>query len=1434
MAKKILTISFILFLPLIILSNNLNIKFERISIDQGLSQSNVYDILQDSQGFMWFGTEDGLNKYDGYDFTVYKHDPNNPSSISHNYIWSLYEDRSGVMWVGTWGGGLNKFDRQKDKFTHYHYDPDDSNCLTDNTIMSIIEDKNGLLWIGTMYGGLNKFEPQTGKFTHIKHNPGNPNSLSNNSIITIYEDNSGIIWIGTFGGGLNKFDQEAGQFTHYYYDPDKPYSLSSNIVVSIFEDKFGVLWVGTESAGLNRFDRDNDQFICYQHDPSDPKSLSNNKVIKLYEDEAGIFWIGTWGGGLNKFDREKEQFTHYLNDPYNPNSLSNNAINSMYEDRSKVLWIGTFGGGLNKFYREKAQFTNYSQIPDGINVLRNISVWSLYQSNFEEMNELLVGTWDRGLYIVNQNTGTISNYQHDPNDSNSLSHNTITSLFEASLTGKNILWIGTSEGLNRFNRETGQFKRYFHNPDDPNSISDNIVRSICGDKSGNIWIGTRYGGLNKLENKTSKFSRYLNDPNNPSCLNHNAVITIFDSKYSGRDILWIGTYGGLNKFDQKSEQFTHYIHDPDDPHSINNNIVRSIYEDPSGILWVGTYGGLNRFDPSTGQFSYYTEEDGLPSNVINGILEDSSSNLWLSTNNGLSKFNPKTKIFRNYDVNDGLLSNEFNIEACLKSEDGRMFFGSSNGLNIFHPDSIRDNTNIPPIMITDIQIFHKSIPIKRESLYQEDDGYQLPQHISTLDEINLSYKESIFSFEFSALDYHGPQKNQYAYMMVGVDPDWVYTDAYNRFATYTNLDPGTYIFRVKGSNNDGLWNEEGTSLKIMITPPWWRTTWAYGSYILLLVFAVATTWRAHVKRLRIKHQLEIEHLQTEKLQAVDQMKSRFFANVSHEFRTPLTLIKGPVKQMLDNEFNEKKREVYGTILRYSDRLLHLINQILDLSKLESGSMTLKVNQTDLIPFLKGIIQSFASLADYKNIFFEFNTTIESLIGYVDRDKLEKIVTNLLSNAFKFTPERGRVEVAVLNPPVSPLMHKGGIKGGSGENIEIRISNTGPGIPPDQLERIFDRFYQADHSYKKDSEGSGIGLALTKELVQVCHGEIRVESEPHKVTTFTVLMPIAKEYFKPEEFFEELETGERILETGKEVLQGEHSEDLPESRIQDQTPSIEIPEVGSDSEFRSPVSLPDVRQKASGFRSPLLLIVEDNPDMTAYISSFLEPEYRIISAENGQEGWEKALQKFPDLVISDVMMPIMDGFELCYKLKNDENISHIPVILLTAKADVDSRIEGLEFGADDYISKPFDAKELHVRVNNLIEQRKKLREKFSQTIEIQPAEITASSMDERFFKRLLDVFEQHLVESHFSTADFAREVGMSRSTLHRKLQALTNQPTHEFLRSLRLKRAAQLLKKSAGTVTEIAYAVGFNNLSYFSRVFRQQFGQSPREFTHKNQ
>ncbi len=830
----ILTLLIVLSLPTKLYAAE-TVQFEHITVNQGLSQSNAVCMLQDSQGFIWIGTQDGLNKYDGYNFTVYKYDELDPHSLSYNFVLSIYEDKSGTIWIGTDGGGLNKFNRETEQFTRYQHESNNPNSLSNNRVWSIYEDHLGTLWIGTDGGGLDKFERETGQFTHYRHDPNDSKSLTNDIILSIYEDRLGNFWIGT-GEGLNKFNRETEQFIHYTRDLNDPKSLSDNTILSIYEDQSGRLWIGTNGGGLNKFDRKTGQFTHYTHDPNDPKSLSEDSVSAIIEDHSGNLWLATssWYGNpfataLNKFDPETEQFTHYTHNSANPDSLKDNLVYSLFIDNSEMLWIGTGFTGIYKLDTKDQKFRHYKNELANLNSLSDNHVSSLYE---DHLGTLWIGTFDGGLNKFDHKTGQFTHYTHDPNNTNSLSSDFVWSVYEDHL---DTLWIGTFKGgLNQFERETGQFAHYTYDSNNPNSLSDNNVISIYEDHLGTLWISTYNGGLNQFERKTGQFTHYINDPNNPHSLSDNKIFSIYEDQ-SGT--LWIGTLTkGLNKFNRETGEFTRYTHEPNNPNSLSYDRVLSMYEYPAGTLWIGTYGGgLNKFDIATETFTHYTEKDGLPNNSVLGILGDDEGHLWLSTGKGLSKFNPETETFRNYDVGDGLQGNEFGgIKAYFKRKTGEMFFGGLNGFNAFYPEQVKDNPHIPPIVITDFRIFDKSV--------------KLDTAISETKEIKLSYKDNFFGFEFAALDYTNPQKNQYAYKLEGFDKDWIYSGT-RRYATYTSLDGGTYTFRVKGSNNDGVWNEEGASLKIIITPPPWKTWWAYTLYVVALVSAVCgyVQWRTRAQ-----------------------------------------------------------------------------------------------------------------------------------------------------------------------------------------------------------------------------------------------------------------------------------------------------------------------------------------------------------------------------------------------------------------------------------------------------------------------------------------------------------------------------------------------------------------------------------------------------------
>jgi DNA-binding NtrC family response regulator/ligand-binding sensor domain-containing protein len=847
--------------PSNIYSQSSDLIFEQIFLDQGLSQSIVKCILQDEKGFMYFGTEDGLNRYDGYKFTVIRNDPENLNSISYNDINTIYQDHLGNIWIGTFNAGLNKYDPDNNKVTRFIYDPNNINTISHNNINAIIEDNDGAIWIGTD-NGLNKiFLEGTTKenytIARYYNNANNPNSLGNNAVHAIQQDKFGIVWVGT-EGGLDKLipdQQNPGNiiFKHYSYNASDPNSLSNNFIRTIYEDAQGILWIGTDS-GLNMLyeDKEEVKFVVYKHNSSDIYSISHNQIYAVCQDQTGLLWIGTNGGGINLFNTESKRFTRYVHDPQDKRSLSYNEIRSLYRDRSGIMWIGTYGGGIDKVSGDKQKFLLYKSMPNDKNTLSHPIIWTIYE---DDNGILWIGTHGGGLDRLDRAANKYEHFKHNPDDPNSLSNNIVRVVLKDS---SGLLWIGThGGGINKFDPIKKTFKVIKNESGNSNSLGHDEIRDIYKDKSGIIWIGTYGKGLDRYDELNRTFVHYRNDSENPASISNDFVRVIFES-HSG--VLWIGTEGGgLNKFNKENGTFKAYRSDPNDSLSISNDYIFAIHEDKSGALWLGTWGGgLNKFDPITEKFENYTIKDGLPSEAIYGILEDEKGNFWLSTNNGLSRFNPEDGFFKNYNVKDGLQNNEFNGGSYFKSKSGEMFFGGITGFNAFYPEDLKDNTYVPPLVITSFQKFNKEV--------------EFDKPIYSINQIDLSYEDYVFSFEFASLDFSAPEKNKYLYKMEGLDKEWISTSSSRRFATYTTLPPGDYIFKVKGSNSDGFWNEAGASINITIHPPFWVTWWFRGLLILIIAFSGYLLYKKRVKNLEEKRKALSERL-NEKTKLSDKLQS---------------------------------------------------------------------------------------------------------------------------------------------------------------------------------------------------------------------------------------------------------------------------------------------------------------------------------------------------------------------------------------------------------------------------------------------------------------------------------------------------------------------------------------------------------------------------------
>ena len=1324
--------------------------FEHLGPDEGMSSYIAPCMIQDKTGYLWFGTYNGVDRYDGNSFISYKHEPDNPNSINSGSVQALYEDKDGYIWIGT-SLGLDKLDPATRNFKHYVLHQSKTGIEFSNYVLSICEDDFGMLWIGTG-DGLNIFDKATGKFTIFKHDSTNTSSISNNYIHALLVDKKGSLWIGT-GNGLDKLDRKTGKFLHYWHDPknlngsiridwDNSIEYSSSYQINyIYEDNVGMIWLCTNGQGLIEVNPEDGSYITYKHDEKDPESLislTSDNIEAIAQDHNGIYWIGTKYNGLNKFNKQTNKFTYYFHDDFDPGSLSINMILSICCERSGTIWITTFNG-LNKINRKKFPFKQYNNIEN---------------------------SWDKSFgtsaSVINSNNGKLwvqtgngETLKFDPESDKFFPQ------FNSNKTGKNYIaednagniFIKSSAGGIYLKGKNGQISRIKYSSG--KEFNQKVYCIYTQPSNDTAWVGTLEGGIfyiNK-QNKTISLIKSVNT----------SIKCIYKDSFG---LLWAGTKdAGLIQYYESRKKFVLFKSDVNDPRSISGDLITTIYEDEKKNVWFGTNIGLNKYIRSTNSFIHYTEMEGLPNNLIFAIEGDPHGNLWFSTNKGISKLNPETGKIKNYDVTYGFASNRFYFTGC-QTKNGEIYFGGPGGITRFHPDSIRENPYIPPIVITSIKLFNKSIRFRKE--------------------IKLHYNENFLSFDFAGLSYVSPERNQYAYKMEGIDRDWVYSGNTHN-VSYTNMEPGKYTFKVRGSNNDWVWNEVGTSISIIISPPWWRTTWAYIFYGFTFVLSLYGLRRYELNRVRLKDKIKLDEAVLKEREETDKIKSRFFANISHEFRTPLTLILGPAEKINSQTSSDIVKDS-SIIKRNSKRLLQLVNQLLDLSKLEAGKLKLEATKANIVSFVKGIALSFESLSEEKDITLKIFSEKDLIEVYFDKEKMIKILTNILSNAFKFTEQDEKITIAIKE---------------NINNVEIKIRDTGIGIPQEEIPKLFDRFYQVDFSYTKEYEGTGIGLALTKELVELHHGSISVESEVGQWTEFTIKFPLGKKHLMEDEVLAEEKPDKTKIPVDEENYL------IPKS-------------VGINLTDNDGVN-------SSKEDKTIILVVEDNYDMREYIKESLGEDYLVEEAINGEQGVRKAEKIIPDLIISDMMMPKMDGNEMTRILKNDEKTSHIPIIILTARSGQENKLEGLQTGADDYLTKPFDIKELQIRMENLISIRKKLQEKYSKNNYIgKQDKKKLSSLDEKFMNKVMEVVENHLGEEDFSIEEFDKKLGMGRVQIYRKLKALTGKSPSRYIRTIRLIKARKMIIEKQGNISEIAYSVGFAAPQYFTKCFREEFGYTPSD------
>jgi signal transduction histidine kinase/ligand-binding sensor domain-containing protein/DNA-binding response OmpR family regulator len=1343
--------------------------FRHLTIEDGLSQGAVYSLLQDSRGFIWIGTKDGLNRYNGYTFTVYQHDTFDSTSISNNYVTSTYEDAHGDIWVGTLSGGLNRFDRQQNVFQRYVFPKVDTLTQNRNHIIAISEDRGGNIWVATRDGlfCLPSTErlAKTPKFRIFRHDPENPTSINHNFIQSMLLTDDQKLWIGT-SEGLNMLELSdlptSGKFHRYIFNQGPKRPDSDNHVFSIYQAADQTLWLGS-IAGVYRMNPETGEFKLFPHRYQTFRRGWGN-VYDIAESTDQTLWMTT-PDGLMVFNPVTYTYQYFQHHPDLPTTLNSNRLTVLIRDLSGVMWIGTNGYGINIHDPKTNRFKTFKRPKNYPSRITRFSITALL---VDSRGKTWIGS--DVLYLWNRQTNTLQSFETDSKSPEDFGNTRIYDIME---DHKGNIWVASFEGLYRYTPANGKIRHYLLPLESRSTPLEKGIYVVLEDRAHNIWYASEYYFI-RLNPETGETHRYRYRKQ----LAKRSLSGLLED-HQGK--FWLGTDIGLVCFNPVNKQFEYFRSDPSEPTSISSNVIRTICKDPKNpekILWIGTAGGgLNRFDMTTKEFSHFTTKEGLSNDVVYGILPDSMGNLWLSTNKGLSRFNPTDRSFRNFDINDGLQSNEFNTGAYTKSPDGEMYFGGINGINHFFPSQIIDNQHKPLVVITDLRIANTSLSPRTHPTI-------LKTEISETREIYLTYKDNIITIEFAALDYSAPLKNRYAYKLEGFNESWIQNGT-NRSATFTNLSAGSYNFRVKAANNDGVWNENGATLAMHITPPPWRSWWAFSIYFCTIMALFYLIRKYEMGRIQLRNRLEREHLETLRIRELDKMKSRFFTNISHEFRTPLTIILGQIESLKQEPISAKYMRKLEVANRNAQRLLTLINQLLDLSKLESGKTTLNAKCHNIVSFVRQIAASFEFMAEQRNIGLVFQPSPTLIPVMFDAEKMEKVFFNLFSNAIKFTPEGGQIVVeCMIGDEAQKIPHK---------MVAVRISDTGTGIAPDHLAHIFDRFYQADNSLTQSFNGSGIGLALVKEIVELHNGLVLVHSEETLGSEFFVCLPIADHHH-----LTEASTPRRLYPTDL----AENGELMPVKSVNR--------------------TIPDTDQ-------PIVLVVEDNPEIREYILEQLSDQYCIHEAENGVIGINAAQNNIPDLIISDVMMPEMDGFQLCRHIKTDEKTCHIPVILLTAKVDLENKIEGLECGADSYLTKPFSAKELRIRVQNLIQQRRELRKHFSSATVIRPAEVSTTPIDQMFLERILKEIEIRISDEHFSVEKLADHVGMSVSQLNRKLNALIDQPAGQLIRSQRLQRAADLLKQNAGNVAEICYQVGFSDQANFSRAFKKQFGVSPSAY-----
>lgn len=1324
-------------------------NFINIGSKEGLSSNIVNDILKDRYGYLWFSTDDGLNKFDGTHFTVYRKDPDRPGSIVSNDITDLYEDRKGNLWIGT-GVGLVCYNRKKDSFTDY-------SDITDFFVTSVCSDQSGNIWVAG-YDGITILDPikrrvlcSTALSTLKK---GQRSKIS--GVLKLFNDSRGRIWIGTNNGIYLYQDKRA--LRYYSHDPQKQSSLTDNRVRAICEDSQGNIWFGTDN-GLSMFNAPAEGFMNYRN-TSNPESLNSDIIYTIAADTDGKLWVGT-EEGLTILDCQTGKAKRIDHSFKNQSGFVGKSVKSILIDDQGIYWLATFRAGVNK-YDKNLPFFNFRQV--NVNTSKGLHTSVVTSFAKAGAEAIYFGTDGGGLQLFDFGSGLVSRVPGPP-----YLRDGDLAVLCMEIVGRE-LWMGTYlQGIQIMDLYTKKW-RQLRKSEKGGGISDNNVFSLKKDSEGNVWIGTNGQGLDKFDAKNGRFYHYAITESDRYKLGLNGYIRTIEEDLQGN--IWIGSNGsGLAVYKPGAET---KIYDRLNS-TLPTNYINSLYLARDGKMWIGLRGALAYWDSQKNDFVCFSEKSGIANAVIYKIMEDNTGKIWVSTNKGLSCFNPRRRTFTNFSHHNGLQRNPFVMGAGLKLASGRMFFGGTDGINYFEPKDMPHRITAPRVVLTDFKVSNRSVI--------PSDNAELSEHISVARNIRIDYKQNI-SLSFSALNYTSPYENQYAYKLDNFDREWNYVGK-NTTAYYTNLSPGYYTFRVRAISESGSWRSKESTIRIYVSPPLWLRWYAFLFYALLVAGVLWYSRYKTISRLKVRFRekeeqlaalrlLEEEKREAERQREFDQLRVKFLTNVSHEFRTPVSLIVGPLDQLLSQETNPAKIRRLDTIRRNARRLLHLVNELLDFRSLEEKESRLLATEGDLILFLKEVTESFRDLSLRKQINFQFRSALRSYFTEFDKEKIERIMFNLLSNAFKFTQRGGDVSVSILHIP------------GTDEGVLIRLSDSGIGIEQRKKEQIFEPFFQAEQNPEILNQGSGVGLSIVREFVKMHNGSIEVESIEGKGTVFTLHLRL-----------QQIGAGQLPEEEPKEP-----EYEKKEDQIQGEAVIASLPEI---------------------------LLVEDNEDFRFYLKDSLKDHYKVVEASNGKEGWQKVLSAHPKIVISDISMPYLSGVDLCKKIKADKRTSHIPVVLLTAITGEDEQLTALSGGADDYVTKPCNFDILNIKIRNLLNLNDRLKNTYSKQLKVTPPDIQIESDKEKFLNKVLKYIESNLTNPQLSVEDLSRNIGMSRGSLYTKILELTGETPVEFIRSVKLDRAAVLLEKSDMNVAQVSYSVGFSTPNYFSRAFRNRFNMLPSEY-----